>query len=220
QALGTRRRQSNAHKRAIIGDRTVDRTIRDDSRGLRDIARRARTRAIWTSCGRAERRGAQCAADAPVPGHFGLAVQDYTHAKRLLKAALAGEPAPYGPDALAALAAHCTTQEDNAAKVERRVRKSAAALLLSGRIGQRFAAIVTGAADKGTTHCGADGRGPADSDSGLWGSGRGRSFAGNARAHRGGAGLHRFRTRTVSKDPVTPPAANAGVSLAYEDSAF
>ena len=128
----------------------MDRTIRDDSRGLRDIARRARTRAIWTSCGRAERRGAQCAADAPVPGHFGLAVQDYTHAKRLLKAALAGEPAPYGPDALAALAAHCTTQEDNAAKVERRVRKSAAALLLSGRIGQRFAGIVTGAADKGT----------------------------------------------------------------------
>ena len=32
----------------------------------------------------------------------------------------------------------------------RRMRKSAAALLLSGRIGESFDAIVTGAADKGT----------------------------------------------------------------------
>jgi exoribonuclease-2 len=41
-------------------------------------------------------------------------------------------------------------QEDAAAKVERRVRKSAAALLLEGRVGQRFDAIVTGASSKGT----------------------------------------------------------------------
>lgn len=96
------------------------------------------------------------------PGHFGLAVTDYTHstapnrrfpdviAQRLVKAALDGRPAPYADEALTALAAHCTTQEDNAEKVERQVRKSAAALLLGGRIGQRFDAIVTGASPKGT----------------------------------------------------------------------
>jgi VacB/RNase II family 3'-5' exoribonuclease len=102
-----------------------------------------------------------------VPGqaateHFGLAVKDYTHStapnrrfpdlitQRLLKAALAGRPSPYRVDELATLAQHCTVQEDNAAKVERQVRKSAAALLLQGRIGQTFDAIVTGASAKGT----------------------------------------------------------------------
>jgi exoribonuclease-2 len=70
--------------------------------------------------------------------------------QRLLKAALAHGPAPYARDELRSIAAHCTTQEDNAAKVERQLRKSAAALLLSSRIGQRFDAIVTGVSDKGT----------------------------------------------------------------------
>jgi VacB/RNase II family 3'-5' exoribonuclease len=95
-------------------------------------------------------------------GHFGLAVNDYMHAtapnrrfpdlmtQRLLKAALAGSPPPYSTNELDELAAHCTEQEDNAAKVERRVGKSAAALLLEPRIGQTFDALVTGAADKGT----------------------------------------------------------------------
>ncbi len=103
--------------------------------------------------------------DAPgqqVDGHFGLAVDDYTHStapnrrfpdlltQRLLKSVLMGQPAGYSQDELRSLAAHCTVQEDNAAKVERRVVKSAAALLLASRIGQSFDAIVTGAADKGT----------------------------------------------------------------------
>ena len=48
------------------------------------------------------------------------------------------------------MALHCTQQEDAAKKVERQVAKSAAALLLQSKVGQRFDAIVTGAADKGT----------------------------------------------------------------------
>lgn len=101
-------------------------------------------------------------AGQPAEGHFGLAVKDYTHAtapnrrfpdvitQRLLKAALTGVRAPYGDDELRTLATHCTEQEGNAAKVERQVRKSAAAMLLQSRIGQQFDAIVTGASEKGT----------------------------------------------------------------------
>jgi exoribonuclease-2 len=97
-----------------------------------------------------------------VQGHFGLAVKDYTHStapnrrfpdlitQRLLKAALAGASLPYTIPELTELAKHCTDKEDDATKVERRVRKSAAALLLSGRIGEQFDAIVTGASPKGT----------------------------------------------------------------------
>jgi exoribonuclease-2 len=95
-------------------------------------------------------------------GHFGLAVKDYAHStapnrrfpdlitQRLLKAALAGQPVPYTNDELEELAKQCTRQEDNAKKVERRVEKSAAAILLEPRIGEDFDAIVTGAAEKGT----------------------------------------------------------------------
>lgn len=70
--------------------------------------------------------------------------------QRLLKAALAGRPVPYSSDELGELARHCTEQEDRATKVERQVQKSAAALLLESRVGERFDAIVTGASAKGT----------------------------------------------------------------------
>jgi exoribonuclease-2 len=70
--------------------------------------------------------------------------------QRLLKAALNGRESAYGLDELEHLAAHCTTQEDAANKVERQVRKSAAALLVRSRIGDVFDAIVTGSSNKGT----------------------------------------------------------------------
>ena len=100
--------------------------------------------------------------DGAPPGHFALAVRDYTHStapnrrfpdlitQRLLKAAIAGTALPYSLAELAELAKRCTEREDDATKVERRMRKSAAALLLSGRIGESFDAVVTGASDKGT----------------------------------------------------------------------
>jgi exoribonuclease-2 len=96
------------------------------------------------------------------PGHFGLAVKDYTHStapnrrfpdlitQRILKAALEGAIVSYSRDELTELARHCTEKENDANKVERLVTKSAAAMLLSSRIGDRFDAICTGAADKGT----------------------------------------------------------------------
>jgi exoribonuclease-2 len=95
-------------------------------------------------------------------GHFGLATHDYSHAtapnrryadlvtQRLVKAALANAPAPYANEALAEIAKHCTEREDAENKVERTVRKTAAALLLRDRIGETFDGIVTGANEKGT----------------------------------------------------------------------
>ena len=67
-----------------------------------------------------------------------------------MKAALAGAPSPYSVAELQSLAAHCTEQEDDATKIERQVRKSAAAMLLEDRVGERFEGIVTGASEKGT----------------------------------------------------------------------
>jgi exoribonuclease-2 len=99
---------------------------------------------------------------AEPPGHFGLAVRDYSHstapnrrfpdlvAQRLVKAALAGHQAPYSLGELDQIATQCTRQEDAANKVERQVRKSAAAMVVQSRVGETFDSIVTGASNKGT----------------------------------------------------------------------
>jgi VacB/RNase II family 3'-5' exoribonuclease len=98
----------------------------------------------------------------PSPGHFGLAVQDYTHStapnrrfpdvvtQRLMKALLAHAPQPYSEDDLNTIATHCTLMEDNARKVERDMQKRIAAVVLRPRIGQSFPAIVTGVNKYGT----------------------------------------------------------------------
>src|SRR5205807_298873 len=69
---------------------------------------------------------------------------------RMIKAALANAKPAYAPDELNALATHCTEAEDAANKVERQVRKAAAALLLSSHIGEHYDGVVTGASEKGT----------------------------------------------------------------------
>ena len=96
------------------------------------------------------------------PGHFGLAVQDYTHStapnrrfpdmvtQRLLKALFAKASAPYSEDDLNTIAAHCTLMEDNARKVERDMEKRIAAVVLKPRIGQTFPGIITGVSKSGT----------------------------------------------------------------------
>lgn len=98
----------------------------------------------------------------PVAGHFGLAVQDYTHStapnrrfadivtQRLVKAMLAGQPNPYSDDELSAIAANCTEKGDAARKVEREMAKRLAAVAMQNRIGAIFDAIVTGVTPKGT----------------------------------------------------------------------
>ncbi len=98
----------------------------------------------------------------PEQGHFGLAVQDYTHStapnrrfadivtQRLIKTQLAGQTAPYTDDELAAIASNCTLKEDAARKVEREMTKRLAAAAMSHRIGETFDAIVTGVTPHGT----------------------------------------------------------------------
>jgi exoribonuclease-2 len=96
------------------------------------------------------------------PGHFGLAVQNYSHStapnrrypdlltQRLLKAAFAGKASPYPADELRALAKHCTDKENDANKLERLVKKCAAATILISHIGETFAAVVSGVSAAGT----------------------------------------------------------------------
>ena len=95
-------------------------------------------------------------------GHFGLAVQDYTHStapnrrfadivtQRLIKALLAGKANPYSTDELTSIASNCTVKEDAARKVEREMSKRLAAVAMQSRIGEVFDAIVTGKTDHGT----------------------------------------------------------------------
>ena len=95
-------------------------------------------------------------------GHFGLAVQDYIHStapnrryvdiiiQRLIKAVLGKRHIPYTKRELSDLALWCTERTQAAKKVERFMRKVAAAVLLRGRIGEIFEAIVTGASERGT----------------------------------------------------------------------
>ena len=95
-------------------------------------------------------------------GHFGLAAYSYTHStapnrryadvvvQRCLKAALAKLPAPYAPEKLVEMATHCTERENAARKVERTMRKVTSALWMREKIGEKFEAIVTGKANKGT----------------------------------------------------------------------
>jgi VacB/RNase II family 3'-5' exoribonuclease len=98
----------------------------------------------------------------PHVGHFGLAVQDYTHStapnrrfadlvtQRLIKAFLAKGTNPYSDNELDTVAKNCTLKEDAARKVEREMTKRMSAVAMSGRIGEIFDAIVTGASSKGT----------------------------------------------------------------------
>ncbi len=95
-------------------------------------------------------------------GHFGLAVDDYTHStapnrryadlvtQRLVKAALSNQSPPYAGNELKEIAQRCTERGDAARKVARKMRKVAAAVLLRDQIGKQFDAIVTGVSDKGT----------------------------------------------------------------------
>jgi VacB/RNase II family 3'-5' exoribonuclease len=98
----------------------------------------------------------------PEQGHFGLAVQNYTHStapnrrfadlltQRLIKSMWSGRPSPYSNDELDAVARNCTQKEDAARKVERQVSKMIAALAMTRRIGEVFDAIVTGVTPHGT----------------------------------------------------------------------
>jgi exoribonuclease-2 len=95
-------------------------------------------------------------------GHFALALNDYSHStapnrryadltmQRLLKASLAGSPAPFSESALSDLATHCTEREAAARHVERFMKKVAAAIMLAPQVGHVFDAIVTGVSPKGT----------------------------------------------------------------------
>lgn len=95
-------------------------------------------------------------------GHFALAVTDYTHGtapnrryvdliiQRLVKTVIDNTESPYTTEELVDQSAWLTEKEKGSKKVERYMRKAAAAVLLQDRIGASFEALVTGASEKGT----------------------------------------------------------------------
>jgi len=97
----------------------------------------------------------------PDQGHFALALHDYTHStapnrrfadtvtQRLIKSVLAKQKSPYSDQQLDAIARNCTLKEDAARKVERVMSKRIVAVALQHRIGETFAAVVTGVGPKG-----------------------------------------------------------------------
>jgi exoribonuclease-2 len=94
-------------------------------------------------------------------GHFALAAHDYTHStapnrrfadtvtQRLIKSVLSRQPPPYSDQQVDSIARNCTLKEDAARKVERVMNKRIAAVALQPRIGETFAAVVTGVTPKG-----------------------------------------------------------------------
>ena len=100
--------------------------------------------------------------DRPDEDHFGLAAAEYAHStapnrrfpdlvtQRLAKAALLDTPIPYTHEELDAIARRCTQREDAARKVERTMRKMAAATMLQDQVGRSYDAVVTGAKSTGT----------------------------------------------------------------------
>jgi exoribonuclease-2 len=93
----------------------------------------------------------------PAQGHFGLAVQDYTHATApnrryadLVTQRLIKSPDSYSAPELDLIAKNCTLREDMARKVERKMKKRIAAVALSSRIGETFKGVVTGVTPQGT----------------------------------------------------------------------
>jgi exoribonuclease-2 len=97
----------------------------------------------------------------PDQTHFALAAHDYTHStapnrrfadtvtQRLIKSVLSRQPPPYADAQLDSIARNCTLREDAARKVERVMNKRIAAVALQPRIGETFAAVVTGVGPKG-----------------------------------------------------------------------
>lgn len=88
---------------------------------------------------------------APAEGHFGLAVQDYTHSTApnrrypdLITQRLLINSAAYNELELEAIATHCNDRAAAARKLERLMRKIIAAVMLRDRIGTVFSALVTG----------------------------------------------------------------------------